>query len=276
MITDELKDVALEKFTKVYKQLLKAHVYKKNSQIKELFSGASTKEAYTNLVNGYFCVLSDFYKTNPGASYTEELEFIMKNPAIINLVENYVNQKNDKKLFRFLQIYSYCIQELGKYIYDKNYRVRQDVVESRFSDIARISVEMFVRVEKDIKERNYWWLKNTATTLRRQLVDNFGFVDTPRFRQMCEKYLCREMTVQSIKKEFTHAINGGAKLVAELDAKMEANYGAKPYYCWWDKLPDGKRRLRMSEDPPTNGVYSYVAYHDRIENRVVDRDNYFL
>ena len=92
---------------------------------------------------------------------------------------------------------------------------------------------------------------------------------------MCEKYLGRQMTVDDIKKEFTHAINGGQKLVEELDYKMEKNYNAKPYYCWWEKLPNGKKRLNMAEEAP-QGVYSYVAYHDRVENRVVDKDNYFM
>lgn len=276
MITEELKDVALSKFTKTYKQLLKSHIYKNNSQIRELFSGKEVNLAYKNLVRGYFDCLTEFYQKNPGAEYMDELEYVMKNNQIKSLVGNYVSKKNDKTLFRFLKIYSYCVQEMSRYIYDSNYKVRKDVVEKHFDEIARISLEMFTRVERDVKEGNYWWLKNSATTLRRQLVDNFGFVDTPRFKAMCEKYLERPMTINDIKKEFTHAINGGQKLVEELDYKMEKSHNAKPYYCWWEKMEDGRRKIHMSEEPPEKGVYSYIAYHDRIENRVVDKDNYFM
>ena len=132
---------------------------------------------------------------------------------------------------------------------------------------------MFTKFEKDIKEGNYWWLKNSATTLRRQLFEDIIVLSEKRFSYLCETYFDRPV---DIRKEFINAKNGGEKLVPELDATMAKRYKAKPYYCWWEIRADGKNVLHMLDTPPEEGIYTYVAYHDRQENRTVEKDNYYL
>ena len=117
MITQQLKNEMVDRFTKVYKQLLKNHVYNNNSQLRKLFSGRDFVVAYKNLVEGYFNILVDFYRSNPGADYVDELEYISKNQELKNLVQKYINIKNDKNLIRFLQVYSYSVQELSRFLY---------------------------------------------------------------------------------------------------------------------------------------------------------------
>lgn len=274
MITKQLKIEILNRFPNVYLNFLTDNIYKDEQYVQSLFSKDETVKSFTNLMATYFTCIENFYRKNPHGTYGEELEYVASNKQLTESIQKYVQIRGDKSLVRFLQVYSYCIQELSGILYKAKYELKTEVLESFFSQTYRNSIEMFRRVEKDIAEGNYWWLKNSATTLRRQLYDNFAFVNTNRFKYMCEKYLGRKMSNEDIKKEFTETINGGEKLVDELDANMEKQFNAVPYFCWVE-IVDGKKKIQISSSRPQKGVYFYVAYHTKIDERSQEESKFF-
>lgn len=277
MLTAELKDEILKRFTNNYKDLLKKIIYKKNNMVRELFSGSGTKKAFDELVKEYFSCIVNFYLNNPDGSYMEELDCVIKNQELKRKLNNYVNLKGDEVIIRFLQIYSYCIEELESVIYDKNYNVRKDKINEFFNKTYNNSIKIFKILEKDAKEGNYWWLKDSATSLRRVFSESVFVFNTKRFERMCQKYFGRKLEVRiNPQNGGLDFLDGIDNLLEELDQKMENEYNAKPYYCWWENADDNKKILKMSENEPPSGKYYYVAYHDRIENRAVEKDNYFL
>ncbi|MBQ9785838.1 MAG: hypothetical protein IJW25_00010 [Clostridia bacterium] len=277
MLTLELKEEILKRFTQNYKDLLKKLIYKESNMVRDLFAGDNVKKAFNELVEQYFKSIVQFYKKNPDGTYMEELEYMITDERVKACMENYVSLKGDETIVRFLQVYSYCIQELESVIYDKNYNVKKDRIATFFAQTYNNSIQIFKRLEKDIKEGNYWWLKDSATSLRRVFAEDIFIFNTKRFERMCLKYFGRILDVRvNPENGGLDFIDGKANLLKELDQRMLEYHKAKPYYCWWEIVDEKKKKLHMSETPPPKGVYTYVAYHDRVENRVVEKDNYFL
>lgn len=273
MLTNELKVEVFKRFSNSYAELLEKLIYKDKRMVKKLFSDETIYSAYEAVVVEYFNALVEFYAKYPDGSYLDELDYVKSSSRVRRALKVYEEMTGDRTLMRYLQVYSYCVQEPSGLIYDKNYRIVQDSVDDYFAQTHDNSIAMYEKFEKDINEGNYWWLRNSATTLRRQLFENIIVINEKRFTFLCDTYFQRKV---DINKEFVDAVNGGEKLVPELDAVMAKRYKAKPYYCWWETKKDGKRVLHMEEEPPADGVYAYVAYHDRKETRAVNKDNYYL
>lgn len=273
MFTDELKNEVFERFSDSYGQLLEQFIYKDSEMVREMFADEDVLKAYQNLVSIYFETIVEFYENNPDGTYLEELKYLKNAPDVKAAAKDYVDLTGDETLIRFLQVYSYCVQEPSGLVYNKSYHLVKNKVDGYFAGVHQNCLSMFEKFEKDINEGNYWWLKDSATTLRRQLSENIIVLNEKRFTNLCERYFSRKVDIFS---EFINAVNGGEKLIPELDIAMAKNHNAKPYYCWWEYKPNGKKVLHMFDEPPAEGIYTYVAYHDRKEERAVAKDNYYL
>lgn len=289
MVTQELKTEIMKSFFKNYKTFLKNYIYKKDDIIKEMFKTRKSEEAFKLAVLAYINSSINFYQQNPNGTYMEEQEFITNDKMVKKSFQMYQNVVPDRLLYEYLQIYMYCVEELGNVIYTNGFKVKQDIKflsdqglqqftlqDYLCNSVNSAATEMYRRVSKDVKSRNLWWLKNTATTLRRQLFDNFTYVNTARFKLMCKKYLEMDMTDEDIQQKFTQAKNGGIKLGIKLDKIMLEKHNAKPYHCWWEVTDEGKHILHLADYPPHMGVYTYVAYHTSVDSKNQQRDTYFL
>ena len=273
MFTDELKNEVFARFSDSYGQLLEQFIYKDGNMVREMFGDDDVVKAYQTLVSSYFESIVEFYQKHPDGTYLEELKYVKSDAAVKAAAKDYVDLTGDETLIRFLQVYSYCVQEPSGLVYNKKYELVKSKVDNYFAGVHNNCLSMFEKFEKDINEGNYWWLKDSATTLRRQLSENIIVLNEKRFTQLCNFYFKRPV---DIYKEFINAINGGEKLIPELDRVMAEEHNAKPYYCWWEVRANGKKILHMVEEPPAEGIYTYVAYHDRKEVRAVNKDNYYL
>ena len=289
MINSELKVKICNVFFKSYKNFLKNYIYKKDDAVKKIFKEKSAVAAFELVVADYLDSCINFYKQNPNGTYMEEHKFIANDETLKKSLEMYGELVADDRIFSYLQIYVYCVEELSHLLCDKNGNVKEEItvytnnglevhpLETYLSEVINsFSMEMYRRVSRDIKSGNFWWLKNTATTLRRQLFDNFAYVNTSRFKQMCKKYLEMDMTDEDIQNKLTKAKNGGIKLGEQLDKIMLEKHDAKPYYCWWEITSSGSKILHLADDPPQKGVYTYIAYHTNLDGKKDQRDSYFF
>jgi len=269
MITNELKQHILKRFSKNYAELFKS-VYKTDFN---LSANPEIKSAYENLVNAYFSSLVNFYRFKPTGTYMEQLTFLKFDPNLKRCMREYLDLTDDETLVRFLHVYGYCAEELGELVLDKNNNIKPNSVKGFFEKIDGCSTAMYKKLEKDIKEGNFWWLKNSATTLRRQLYEDLIIINKARLTALFDKYYDREVDLMA---EFVNAINGGAKLVEELDATMEKRYGAKPYYTWRTEYDHGRKMMHFSEDQPTINVYSFITYQKNNISIVTEEDHHYL
>ena len=289
MINTELKIKICKNFFKSYKNFLKDYIYKKDDAVKKVFKDKTSVAAFDLVVCDYLDACIKFYEINPNGTYIEKHKYLCEDATLKKSLEMYGELVNDDRLFSYLQIYIYCVEELSYLLYDRNGDLKDEIsvytnnglevhkLEVYLSEVINsFSKEMYRRVSRDIKSGNYWWLKNTATTLRRQLFDNFAYVNTSRFKLMCKKYLEMDMTDQDIQDKLTKATNGGIKLGEQLDKKMLEKYNAKPYHCWWEITDSGSKILHLADYPPQKGVYTYIAYHTNLEENKDQRDSYFF
>lgn len=288
MVTSQLKKHVMKTFFKTYKTFLKNYIYKKDEEVRKIFKDSQSINACELVAESYLNSAIEFYQENPKGTYSEEQKHIANDPNVKKNLDNYSNIVPDDFILGYLQVYVYSIEELGNVIYDKNGDVKKDIkvltnngleyhtLQDYLSVVInKYSTEMFRRVFKDIKAGNYWWLKDTATTLRRQLFDNFVYVNTDRFKLMCKKYLEMDMSDKDIQDKLMNAVNGGIRLGEILDKKMLESHNAKPYYCWWE-INKEKKILHLADEPPKTGVYTYVAYHTNMQTKQNQKDSYFF
>lgn len=273
MLTNDLKEEVFNHFTPTYLELLTKYIYKDEKMVRKLFETQEVKRAYENYVIKYFEALVELYRVWPDSTYLDELQYLKHNIPFKNAEKKYLELTGDETLGRFLHVYSYCVQEPSGLIYDKNYNVVKKVSDRYFSQTHANSLAMYTKFERDINEGNFWWLKNTATTLRRQLHEDIMVLSEKRFANLCNTYF--ERTVD-VRKEFIYAVNGGMRLIPELDKAIEKKFHAKPFHCWWGANEKGEKILNVSENSPENGAYDYIAYHAKEHTRVDEKDNYYI
>ncbi len=269
MVTSELKSYALSHFQKNYKKLLAEHIYQDKDMVKALFSNKNIEKCFYRLAETYFNVLVKFYEQNPNGTYLEELEYIKNSEAIKNALSEYYSFTNDTQVFKFLKVYSYMLQEFAveQKIYDEDGYLKTDGLKTYFSSVLDASIGMYPKVLKDMEQNNYWWLKDNATTLRRQFSEDFIVLSRKRCQALCDKYFERKV---NLTKEFSNATNGGEKLIEELDAIIYKRFGALPFYCWWETTESGEKVLRREPEPPKDGTYSFNAYQQNFNTEKVD------
>ena len=273
MISNGVKCHALLHFEDAYETFLSEHIYKDKKMYKQLMSGMKVKRAFKDLVKTYMEELVAFYEKYPNASYMDELAFIKSNDKIRQKQQQYYSLTNDSTLIKFLQIYTYLLQEV-MYDYVDEYGVLEPAtINDYFRFAQNTSINMFMQLKKDIDQNNYWWLKNTASSLRRQLCDKIIVFSTRRMQALCDKYYSRRVDVET---EFADEAEKGSsyvnKLVQELDDNMKRKYGATPMFCWWGVDQNGQRVLYKSKTEPAPSIYSFLAYTttpsaERIDNQ---------
>ena len=118
MLTTELKVEIFKYFTKSYAELLEKFIYKDKKLVNQLLKSPKNKDAYESLVVHYFNAITDFYRRYPDGTYLEELEYVKNNPQVKKSAKEYLDLTGDETLIRFLQVYSYCVQEPSGLIYD--------------------------------------------------------------------------------------------------------------------------------------------------------------
>lgn len=269
MVTNELKQLILQRFNKNYSELFKS-VYKTELN---LSANSEIKLAYDKLVNAYFSSLVNFYKFKPTGTYMEELTFLTFDPQLKTCIDEYLDLTGDETLVRFLHVYGYCAEELGEQILDSKNNIIQKGIKGYFEKIDNCSTAMYKKLEKDIKEGNFWWLKNCATTLRRQLYEDIIIINKARLSSLFDTYFDRKVDFMA---EFVNAIDGGRPLIDELDETMEKRYGAKPYFTWWREYDNGRKLMNFSEDQPNINVYSFITYQKESISIVTEDDHHYL
>ena len=276
MLTHELKSEIYKYFTGCYSKYL-YYVYKGDQEtadsMNKLYEKPEVKNAYSRAIISFFEATADFYRAYPNGNYIDELNYAKNSVAFKSAITEYEQLSGDSLLSRFLQVYSYCVQESSDLIYTKKYEVVENLVPGYFQKVEENCLAMFDKLVNDINKGNYWWLKNTATSLRRQLGETITVFSERRFNLLCEKYFDRKIDV---RREFVYAKNPGSRLIPELDRCMSEYFHAKPYYCWKEKGIDGETVTKTSEFPPFNAGYTYIAYFDKHQSRDADKNSHYL
>lgn len=257
MLQPELKPYLHDNFAKTYKELLTTKVFQNINMYKQLFKNPKAKIAFDNAIEEFFNCLIKFYEQNPNGSYINQLQFIENNTKLKNYISQYTSVTNDKTFFNFLKVYGYCVEQLNGLVLDNDDKFDKNGVNELFERAFTSSMKMYDVVKKDMDANNYWWLRDTATTLRRQLEEDITLINSERLQKMFDKYFTRKV---DIAKEFMH--DGNMKLIQELDKTMYENKNALPYYFWWDVAENGQKKLMMGPQPPKTGVYTFVAYQN--------------
>ena len=257
MLNPELKPFLYENFTKTYKELLVTKVFQSTSMYKQLFKNPKAKVAFDNAINEFFNCLIEFYKKYPNGSYISQHQYVEGNTKLKNYISQYVSVTNDKTFFNFLKVYGYCVEQLNGIALDDDGNFDKEGTKELFERAFTSSMDMYDVVKKDMDANNYWWLRDTATTLRRQLDEGITLINRERLQKMFDKYFTRKVDIDT---EFMN--DGNMKLIQELDRTMLANKNAMPYYFWWEVEESGQKKLMMGPQPPKTGIYTFVAYQN--------------
>ena len=261
MMPLSVRNYAITYFGNAYEELLSKHIYKDAQMYKQLMSKPKVKKAFRELLITYTAELVNFYEKYPKATYMEELAFIKSNSLIKQKQQEYYDLTNDTTAINFLHIYTYFLQEVMYDYLDEYGVINTSAVDDYFKFAHRASISMYLRLKKDIDKNNYWWLKDTASSLRRQLCERIVVFSTKRMQALCDKYYTRKVDV--LNEFFEEAKRGGPhvqELLGELDEAVRRKYGATPMFCWWGRDNKGQVMLFKSKEKPETDVYSFIAY----------------
>ena len=239
-------------FIKAYKEFLISRVYGDKQMFKDQFKNARIKTAFCNLVKEYFATIEKFYTQKPNGTYKEEMTSLEQSPVIKHWKNEYVSLTNDIALFDFLRCYSYCAEQFNNAVFDTKGEFSSINANHQVKKVSKMATEMYEVVKNDFAAKNYWWLNDNATALRRQLTEQMVLIGSDRIRKMLDKYFDRKVELDEFMKN--------ADLVKELDITMYNKRHASPYYFWVGKNAEGETKLFMSPQPPESGVYTYVSY----------------
>lgn len=265
MIDSHLINRMEENFYKAYKDLLITKVYKSKEMYKNQFNNDKTKNLYRQIVKEYFSSIQLFYQKYPNGSFEEQYNFLDMNGTLKSMVKEYVSQTNDSTFYNFLRCYGYCAEQVNYEVYDEYGDYSESKANKVIKHINESSVIMYESVKNDMKAKNYWWLYDTATSLRRQLNETLVLINSERMQKMLEKYFERPIDV--------HEFMSNADLVRELDILMLKNHKARPYYFWWGINSKGEKGLLMSPHPPEIGVYTFVSYQTYTQENATTKEH---
>ena len=228
----------------------------KNAEITNWIHEARVEGALKNATKEYFSHIFRFYKSNPSATYEEEWESIKNSEKISKAINGYKKLAHDDLLADFLMVYAYCLEEGQKHFVRQYGEVRDEDAKDLLGKLVSLADEMYGWVYNDLKVKNYWWFKNSATSLRKQLEIGLCVIDSERVLNLCRKYLGRDV---NLDVEFMN--DKEAKLMRELDETMYNKWHCSPYYFWSQKNDKGEMKLFMAPYPQ-KGKYCYVSYQN--------------
>lgn len=225
-----------------------------SDQIDQIFSEPK-------IVNAFNKVMNLVYKGNTFGEY--------HNDTIKKAINEYEQTTNeivgfkDESFRYFLHIYRFyteCthmeIVRGGKYLQD---RERQ-----YFKDLSRVCCEAVDNLYIDLKNNNRWWEEKSATTLRRQFMNDKIVLPTYRIQELCRAYLGREIDLKKDLQIDQNKTTPPLNLVRELDKRMEA-LGFRLVYAWVETV-NGKRKIVESLKMPTDNRYFLRRYSNARED----------
>ena len=269
MLDNRLKQFLANNFTKTYKDYLINKVYGDKKIFDEQFKSKKIQKAFYDVVKEYFNTLYAYYEQYPDGNFDNQLKFIKNNQTLQNYVKKYIEvSQGDETLYGFLQVYGYCVEQVNDMSLNDNGDFSVNLSRHMFDLVAQTSGKMYGFVKLDIDANNYWWLKDTATTLRRQLSEKLIIINNDRLQYMFDKYFPRKFDVNNIRKV------DNVELMKDLDFAMYRKYHTLPYYFWWGENDKGERKLKMSPEPPQNGNYTFVVYQNYTSNEVEKKEYY--
>lgn len=270
MIDRKIRGYLPNNFISAHKRLLEDKFHVDENMYKQNFGNGRVKGLYNKVISKYLALIYKYGDNNPNGNYDNELKFVETN-ELLDLVSKYEAMTGDKTFYKFLKIYVYLIEESNRSIRNRDGSIDNQKVLANFKNIGNFAPIMYDQVSQDIDAKNYWWLKDTATTLRRQLDERYTMISQSRLQKLFNKYFPRPFDVREIKNV------DNATLMQELDIAMFKKYHTYPYYFWWAEDNNGNKTLMMDKAPPKSGVYTFVVYQNQTSKEVDDKDKgYYL
>ena len=272
MIKEDFKPYVFGNFERTYKDYLINNVFGEKKTYNEQFKNKDVQKALEQAISSYFDTLYDFYVKYPKGTLEDQQRYFDTNEALKKEFQKYFKNSNgDENLYGFLRIYGYCLEQISNLLI-KNNRFVDDNARAGYLDlINRTATSMYKMVKMDLISGNYWWIKDSATTLRRQLCEKFVVIADDRLQNMLDKYFPRKINVRSLDKLDKN------DLVRELDLAMYRKYHTLPYYLWWGKGDGEKKKLKMGPEPPKTGEYAFIVYQNYTAEEVKKEDKqYYL
>ena len=272
MLEIEYKSHLLGNFTATYKDYVIKNVYGDKKIFDEFFEKRKVQKAYVNLVNEYFNTIYNFYKQYPSGTFDQQTVYINNNAKLQEYVKQYSDiSQGDSTLYGFLRVYGYCMEQVRNYALNEYDIIDNKGLKRAFDVANKTCGVMYDMVKLDIQANNLWWLKDTATTLRRQLGEKMIVINQARLQKMFDKFFPRKYDASKI------ADDDSIELMKELDFAMYEKYHTNPYYFWWGTNKDGTKKLLMAPQPPDNGAYTFVVYQNYTSDKVPkDQQTYYL
>ena len=270
MLNNELRPYLVENFTKTYKNYL-TKIYG-DKTFENMLRDRKVRKAFYNVVKEYFNTMYEYYDRYPQGNLDNELKYIESSAKLKSLNDEYVALSHgDKTLFGYLKMYGYSVEQMNQDAVDKYGHLDQKRIDKLFEIVNVINDKNYETVKMDMDANNYWWLKDTATTLRRQLGLDYVMISEKRLQAMFDKYFPRKFEASKI----TEVDN--VELMKELDFAMNQKYHTLPYYFWWGEGANGEKKLLMAPQPPQNGKYTFVVYQNYTSDEVAkDKKEYYL
>jgi len=272
MIDKALAPYLVDNFTKAYKDYLIKKVFGNKKLFDEQFGEKYIQKPFLNLVKTFFETLYNFYDEHPSGNYDQQLQYFDTNQKLQDALNAYISvSQGDEMIYGFLKVYGYSIEQLNSLASDEFGVVNAKTSKELFTRANVASGKMYEVVKLDMEANNYWWLKNTATTLRRQLTEDIILINQDRLQYMFDKFFPRKFDASTVREV------DNQELIRELDFAMYNKYHTLPYYFWWGKDDAGKKKLFMAPQQPKSGYYSFVVYQNYTAKDVKEEDKqYYL